>query len=750
MRMHSNYGGLLNRGQIAREEDQQDAPLVDETQTATDEVPSEEVPADGAPAEETPVDADAVAEVPAEVAETSAVEDGVAAGDESAANASVDAVMDADPATAEASGEIDGDTPLDVPAETIEDAVSETPAVDAETEAAVDAALDVAVNTVEETDAAGGVTEVESGAEFSAGTDEGADAAADAAATADVTDGLDATADAVAVEPEMDVDPATAEADETPELDVDPALAEDGEEELPGEEPAADVTTDEETPAEESPTEQVDDGLTSDEAVETVADATQAESEAEVPGADADVGTAEGGATGEAGLTEEVAVNDGETEEVAPIADPEPDPNITEEDSDMDGVADYDADVTDMNDEMDDVVDSAQDLEVAVESLRIAADNGGLDRNGAMFMNLTIQNIYKKVPTMGTKSQRMSMEAFNGVNMSKVDATQLAMEEAKSNLRKIVDQIIEMIRKGAEFIKEALKKYFDEASSLHAKAKNLLDVVRNTKGQPTVSEIQNQALVNRLYFPGKNSVDIAEVAKVMTTQAGRLLSNTEQQAAIAIANGFAQIIAEESSFDSLYTLLNGKNKQGNAVKADMVGVSDPGEGMVMTRGVPLPGNRAIIDVSPASKKASVEDMAKIKIRLGSYDTAAAPGKDILPVLTVEQASMAIEAVINVLRNVINYNGQLRAIDKAKGNIIAAVKQVTTDKEGFEAKHPDSQTKTMLSQNQAAALAKAAAGLVDQPAASFIPYALGVCRAMLEYSHKSLSAYGAAASKEATA
>jgi len=774
--MHANYGGLLNgRLNVAREEDQQDAVVLDETQaTATDEVTAE-TPVDAVV--ETP--ADVVAEVPAETPAVDTPADGDAFVDVVPAETGVD------PSTAEATATGDVvETTLDVAAETpgevvadtepLADPLAETSLVDAPLEDAAAASVEPSVGET----TADVTTDVDSGAVVDAGTDAGADVAADASAAATVDQGVDATGDTLAatveetpatdgvvatteVETPADVNVADTVEGEAAAADVEAAPVVD---EVPAE-AAAEVPADvnvAETPAEETPAEV---------AAETPADAvveTPAETVEETPAdpvADAevaaaaipdlavgsvvadpvaeepDVGTVEGGATGEAGLTEEVAVNDGETNEVDQIDSSLLEEGVTEVDTDIDGVNAYDADITDMNDELDDVTDNAGKIEVAVESLRIIAQNGGLDRSGGTILNLHLQSLYANIPGMDAKSQRMSMEAFGGATMSKVDGTTLAMEEAKSNLRKILDHIVEMIQQGIEYIKEAFKKYFDESTALYVKAKKLKEQGTKTNGLPTVDSFVDNGLARALFIPGKG-IRATEAASILSSEISKVMSSAE--AGYAQAEVLISLIKSTGSVDAVASKIRGSFSAGDKVSAETVGINSVPDGAVVTRDRVLPGNRAVVSVYPASNNAPVSVLAASKIRLATFDTSMSPPEGAkLETLSKADAVSVANMVQRTLSYVLAFKKNMGSIDKVKGELLATVRAVA-GQEGESA--------SGLSQTDIVALAKCAAQFADQPASSFVPYALTTCRALLHYAEKSLAMHGAteAASAKAAA
>lgn len=768
MRMHANYGGLLNgRLKMVREEDQQDAVVLDETQpTTTDEVTTE-TPTDTV----AEVPADVVAEVPAETAAVDTPADGDAFVDVVA----TDTVVDPSAAEVTATGEV-AETPLDVAAETPADVVADTepladplaedPVLDApveDGEAAASTDATVADTTADVT------TDVDSGASVDAGTDAEADAAADASAAATVADaGVDATGDTLAetVEETPATDAVVETTDTETPADVNAADVTEGEvavadvEGAPvvgGEAPAdttAEVPTD--TPAEEvPPVEEIpaDPAADAEIASAAIPDLAVGSVVLDPVVEEPDVGTVEGGDTGEAGLTEEVAVNDGETTEVDQIDNSLLEPGVTEADTDIDGVNAYNDDVVDMSDELDDVTDVAQEIEVAVESMRIIAQNGGMDRSGGTFMNLHMQSLYKRIPGMDVKSHRVSMEAFGGATMSRVDGTTLAMEEAKGNLRKILDQIIEMIHNSIQYIKEAFKKFFDEATALYAKAKKIKEQASKITGSPTIDAFTDNGLARAL-FMNNGSVYAVNAADRLADETRNVLGNLVQ-------NGYNQseilmhVLNSSGSTDALAKNVRSLAITGDHVSAETVGIAVQAEGLVIARGKPLPGNKAVVSVYPASNNPDNITLSKISNRLATYDTSISPPEGIkLEVLNRSDIIRVIDKVMIVIGYVLAFKKNTGKIDKMKQDLVNAVKtQVDADHAVADVINNSGTGLKMepkLSQTDAVALAKCSAQLIDQPASSFMPYALTTSRALLHCAEKSLAAHGATQAETAKA
>lgn len=535
------------------------------------------------------------------------------------------------------------------------------------------------------------------------------------------------------VDPDAPIVPEGADGEEVPPVEGDavtPEPAADGEPvvETPPE-GATDATPDLEEPAAEVPS-----------------DAAAIVAAADTLVVDGDVATDGGATLSEDGEIDNGDMSEGEAftfddpelggEELPPAADIPPAQLGESADSieaDMVDVTETAAEVDDMNKEIETKAEVVDELEAVVESMRIAIGCGGVDNVGGIFLKNHVDSLYKRAG-IPVNANSIATESF-GDAANRVGNNTYAMETIKETARNLWDGLIQLIQKGIQFIKDQFRQFFDAAAKLKARAEGLARQAAAVKGEAKEKTFKNDKLASTLHINGKMP-NAAQSAKDLAQDAGLYL-----KAHVQVGIDYARGVVSGLNQGNLSALENMRPvKDGQATDAAQVGVADPGEGMLVLRHRPLPGNRAVIQVQPDDNTGDPELLAKMYTKLATYDTSLqVPGDLDIPVLSVQDAAIVALTVKRIADQVLAFKSKFQEIDKLKSDIISVAKKQAA-KANDPSNAPATSENPRMSEQTARSMARAAARMVDQPAQSLMPYLLNTGVSFLNLVELSMKQY----------
>lgn len=446
-------------------------------------------------------------------------------------------------------------------------------------------------------------------------------------------------------------------------------------------------------------------------------------------------------AAGAEGAPAPAAGAEGATGEAAPAAAPaaaEAAPEIGDNadsvETDLLEVNDGIEELADFELDMDNAVETADKLEVVQESLRDIAANGGLDRHGAKILNLYLEHLYDDVNMPAAARNTVACEAFGGTK-SRTEATTLALEEIEKKVETLWDSIITFVEKGLQFFADLWKKFTDAATKLKARAEELGKAAAAVKGEAQAKTINNPKLAGYLHKGGK--VEGIPAAAKEVAEAVEAVSGGMMDASFASAEGLLKAL-QSGDLSKLSEAVKADLVKGQTTDAAAVGLKNPGEGMTLIRGDELLGNRALVQIK-AGEGATAEQVAKSGVKLGQFNSAAkAPEGGELPVLSTGDATTVAELVAKLADGVLAFNAKEGKATELKKGIIEEAKKQAAKAEGEAGGVPA---------NDARLLAKGAAAMIDQPAASMAGYSLNTGKYLLDYVELSLKQYAAAPAAE---
>lgn len=447
------------------------------------------------------------------------------------------------------------------------------------------------------------------------------------------------------------------------------------------------------------------------------------------------------------GLLGRIAIEEQAEELAAVTAAPEaPADNAESLETDLIEIND-EAGAVDADEELIEVADdTAEALEAISNDLRVIAQNGGLNKSGAIMLNHALEAHYTRVG-ISMSSNTLATESFGGTG-SRSDQTVLAAEAIDVNVKKIWESIVTWIQQMIQHVKDLFNKIFDGATKLKARAEKTIKTIAATKGDAKEKTFVKDGLAAALHVNGT-------VAQLGTTSANLAVTAKVINGSLVDAGikGAEALLAALSSgnLDSLKTAAGVYQSTGTAVdKFESVGIKNPGEGLKVTKGQELPGGKALLSIVPESADAKPSAVAETRTKLGSFNTAVKPPeKAALPVLSLADADKVAKNVLAIADAVLSYKSKQNSVATLKSKIMAeAKKQANAPTEA--PKDGAAPAEGKMSSSDARSLAKGACSMADQPAAAAAPYLVNTGKSMLDYVDLSLKQYGDKAAAPAAA
>lgn len=405
------------------------------------------------------------------------------------------------------------------------------------------------------------------------------------------------------------------------------------------------------------------------------------------------------------------------------------------------------------NDEAVEVID---EMNVAVESLRIIAGNGGLDKGGAQLLNL-MQASWNRRLDLESNHNTLSTESFGGSN-SRAGQTVLAAESIAEKAKGVWATIVELFKKAMAAIADIWKRIFDGAAKTKARAEKLIAVAKAVKGAANASNFEDKGLADALHINGK--VDVKAAVKALETESNQLAALSQH--AIAFAGEVEKSITSGSEGPNAVLQKAAALAQGGGFSK----VADPAsvgmsamEGVELFKGAVLPGNKAIVAIVPVLQgevNAAVLKNVGYKIGIGDASRKA-PENGQLTTASPQDVVALAEEMVKIADKVSHYQPlQKQAEAEAKKLIAAAEKAARAagtdasnkqmDEDGMNKDSTGGKAIAAL-QGWAAGVAgqqvaKAAMSLVTNAAPPVAAYVLNAASAVLQYGEKSLKQYGA--------
>jgi hypothetical protein len=394
------------------------------------------------------------------------------------------------------------------------------------------------------------------------------------------------------------------------------------------------------------------------------------------------------------------------TDEVADLANSQEE-GLTDIAEDEAGLAEHDA----LTDE---AVDTAEALESIRDDLKAALEHGGLEQGGAAVLRTSLGHLYKRT---GLKTARVTpaLESFGSISRRE-DATKIALEEVKEQLKKIWDTIVAAIKKAIEWVKSFWKKLWDNTEPMMKRAEELKAAASKVEGEASEKVIKNSGMAKALHIQGKvpegaeGAARMVEVAKKVFSDYGTWTKGIEDATKdLANIGEFASVVDHDAfGLDPVHD-------------AASQGIPAEGEAKV-GRSKELPGGNALVLII-------AKDVEKSKAGVMPFNKASAEfkGEDV-PVHQNKEHMIAVcDAVIEIGNLIKSNESAIANTEKAKSDLLRKMDEAAKKDEG---------------QAEAIKTARAALKLIDTPYVALASYAVKVGKSLNQQVEQSIKAFGA--------
>lgn len=318
-------------------------------------------------------------------------------------------------------------------------------------------------------------------------------------------------------------------------------------------------------------------------------------------------------------------------------------------------------------DENDESIEEAKDvsetLEVAAESLRIAAANGGIDKYSARAIGALTQHLYNRV---GLKARAMpALESFGGTS-TRIGATQLALEGIKSGVKEIWKSIIAAIKRMVAWVKGHFLKVFGGAEKMVKRANAIKDAADAASGKKQKERsFENSEIVKKLYIGNSVTPDaVTSGLAVIDT----LIKDILGTKASAMIDGGKKLIEaiENPTGMAAYTIPANSNKPTTASVSgsDKYGVSSD-DMPVFTTGELLGGTVYAVRTNKAllTGDAAIQAFGEFKAKFVSKADSKVPSSEKVNTLTINQIDNIASKVISIGEELISFRSTGTKLDK---------------------------------------------------------------------------------------
>jgi TfoX/Sxy family transcriptional regulator of competence genes len=394
------------------------------------------------------------------------------------------------------------------------------------------------------------------------------------------------------------------------------------------------------------------------------------------------------------------------TDEVSDLANSQEE-GLTDIAEDEAGLAEHDA----LTDE---AVDTAEALESIRDDLKAALEHGGLEQGGAAILRSSLGHLYKRT---GLKTVRVTpaLESFGSISRRE-DATKIALEEVKEQLKKIWETIVAAVKKAIEWIKSFWKKLWDNTEPMIKRAEELKAAASKVEGEASEKVIKNAGMAKALHIQGKvpegaeGAARMVEVGKKVFGDYGAWINSIE---------GSTKDLSNISEFTSAMD----HDSFGLDPIHDAASQGIPAEGEAKVgRSKELPGGNALVVII-------AKDIEKSKAGVMPFNKTSAEfkGEDV-PVHQNKEHMIAVCDAVIEIGNLIKTNENTIGIcEKAKNDLLKKMDEAQKKEEG---------------QGEAIKAARAALKLIDTPYVALASYAVKVGKSLNQQVEQSIKAFGA--------
>ena len=395
--------------------------------------------------------------------------------------------------------------------------------------------------------------------------------------------------------------------------------------------------------------------------------------------------------------------------------------------------------------QIEEAVEVSEALDEYQEALESIAGQGGLDRNGAMILQIGMEQLCGRVGiemSAGSAGINMpSMESFGGAS-SRIQATKLAMESVKETAKKVWEAIIAAIKRAGEWLKNFWKTLTDSNHRLKGRAEKIKAAVASVKGGAE-GEIENAGLADKLHINGKVEKnfgqDFDEFVKFCETMSGKVLPGVIESSK-KVVDMIPKAAQDTKQEDIPFRAAD--------IKAAFTGVQlsaaegEGAEGVEVLKSKQLLGGRALVVQLPtADGVAGAMAFAKCKTAVGFFKPAVAKAtSEKLPVLSLAEVRGIADNVADVSKHIDTMRGLEKDFDSFVKALAVGAGQFSKSQELAQDAGNAKVVAAKKKLQAARAVFSSLVTRVSNMPANFGTYALSTSKAAMDYSELSMKAY----------
>lgn len=386
-------------------------------------------------------------------------------------------------------------------------------------------------------------------------------------------------------------------------------------------------------------------------------------------------------------------------------------------------------------------VEVTEALDEYQEALESITKQGGLDRNGAMILQIGLEQLCARVGIESTKMAMPSMESFGGAS-SRVLATESAVNSIKETGKKVWEAIIAAIQRAGAWLKNFWKTLTDSNHRLKARAEKIKAAAASVSGTAATTEIENGSLASKLHTNGKVEKNFGQDFDTFTKFCEAMSSKVVPGVtgySKKVVELLPKVVQDQESEDIPF--------RAGEVKSAYAGISlsagdEGGEGIESLKSTQLLGGRALLVQLPTADGVDgAIQFARCKTTIGLFKPAVAKAtSDKMPVMATNEIGGVAANVLKVSAAVDTLRGLENEFDAFVKALSVGAQQFTKNVDlANDAGNP--KAVAMKKKMQAAkAIFSGMVTRVSNLPSNFGSYALNTSKAAMDYCEVSMKAY----------
>lgn len=370
-------------------------------------------------------------------------------------------------------------------------------------------------------------------------------------------------------------------------------------------------------------------------------------------------------------------------------------------------------------------------LESIARELQTSVQDGGLNGQAAQYLQLATEAYTVRLGM----EQRMipSLESFGGTT-DKLAATKISLEAVKDTIRKVWDAILRTIRRIRAMIKNFFLRVFNAAGKIKQRAEALKAQASKVSGNAKEGEIDVGGAASALAVGGNFPSNLAGEMNVCVSLADDIFTSFHDKMVNA-CNAFATgLSGAGTEAEKLAGLIDGFSPE---LPSDMKAAESSEEGVLARESSELPGGKALY-IAVRAKNGAKAKPFEVNI---VEKSKAGNVKSTISTLTGADVVKVCDAVIKIAGSIEAYKSKWQTAEGAVNNLTRAGDAFTKKVEGGAGGENAAQTARVIN-----VLTQS----VDAAQSKLSGYLLGVCKAALAVSERSVKQYGATTSAAAPA